>query len=161
VEPVDAPRLYHLAELWHAQHLEFVVLDQAQDGACTPSLDRVHIEIKVSIPRGTKDTVAFLTGTKRDAEPSVSKGQVINAQGVGNARSNQSCLLLVSIRFDIRSWMRQFRTYPPLGWVVTCSYSIKITFEQRLKDHVSFRFAEQSEALTACATPKCGETKRV
>ena len=90
------------AGLWHAQHLEFVVLDQAQDGAGTPSLDRVHVEIKVSIPRGAKDTVAFLSGTKRDAKPSVSEGQVINAQGVGGARSNQSRLLLISIRFDFK-----------------------------------------------------------
>jgi hypothetical protein len=56
VEPVDAARLHRLAELWHAQHLEFVVFDQAQDGVGTPSLDRVHVEIQVSIPCGTKDT---------------------------------------------------------------------------------------------------------
>ena len=103
VEPVDTPRLHGLAELGYAQHIEFVVLDQAQDGVGTPSLDRVHVEIKVSIPRGAKDTVAFLAGTKRDAQPSVSEGQVINAQGVGDTRSNQSRLLLISIRFDTRS----------------------------------------------------------
>jgi hypothetical protein len=100
---IYTPCTYRLAELGHAQHLEFVVLDQAQDGLGTPSLDRVHIEIKVSIPRGAKDTVAFLAGKKRDAQPSVSEGQVINAQGVGDARPNQSRLLLISNRFDTRS----------------------------------------------------------
>ena len=161
VRPFDATRLHRLAELGHAQHLELVVFDQAQDGVGTPSLDRVQVEIKVSIPCGAKDTLAFLAGTKRDAQSPVSEGHVINAQGVCDARSNQSRLLLVSIRFDTRLGVRQFRTYEPSGWVVTWCYSIKITFEQGLRDHVSFRFAEQSEALAACAALTGGETKRM
>ena len=123
-----------------------MVLDEAQGGVGTPSLDRVHVEIKVSIPRGAKHTVALLSGTKRDAQPSVSKRQVINAQGVGDARPNQSRLLLISVRFDVNPRMRHFRTYPPEAWVVTCGYSGKTLPEQGLRDHVSFRFAEQSEA---------------
>lgn len=79
VEPVDAARLHRLTELGHAQHLELVVFDKAQDGARTSSLDRVQVEIKVSIPCGTKDTLTFLSGTKRDAQSAVSEGQVINA----------------------------------------------------------------------------------
>ena len=49
--------------------------------------------------------------------------------------------------FNTRSVVRQFRTYGRLGWVVTWCNSIKFTFEQELRDHVSFRFAEQSEAF--------------
>ena len=100
VEPVDAAQLHRLAELWHAQHLEFVVLDQAQDGVGTPSLDRVHVEIKVPIPRGAKDTVAFLAWAKGQTELTVANWQAVDAKGVGYAVTKQALYFLC--RFELK-----------------------------------------------------------
>jgi len=87
--------------------------------------------IKVSIPRGAKDTVAFCRD-KTDARRPFSRGAGHHAQGVGDVSfETESCLLLVSIRFVSRSCDASFPDCnPPLGGLYLQLFHKEFTLEQ-------------------------------
>jgi len=110
-KPFDTAGFHGLSERRYREHLEFVILDQGQDGFGAPIPDRIKVEIDISCPNCAKDAAVLLPGTKRDAQVTVSDWQGVNAERVGYAGPSQTGLLISGDLSENSSAMRHHDGY--------------------------------------------------